>query len=134
METSVVENEQTTDASQTVEAEPELKEFNIYDSKFDEAEQTIKYLYRLDKLDDILSANQKFLSEIQNTEGGGRNGSESALSNLSIRRDIGAATMTNKEKAFLIVEIMDLLDRWDKFREENKEELQAENAIKKVYT
>lgn len=57
------------------------------DSKFDEAEQTIKYLYRLDKLDDILSANQKILSEIQNTEGGGRNGSESALSNLRTRRD-----------------------------------------------
>lgn len=35
--------------------------------------------------------------------------------------------MTNKEKAFLIVELMDLLDRWDKFREENKEELQTEN-------
>ncbi len=36
--------------------------------------------------------------------------------------------MTNKEKAFLIVELMDLLDRWDKFREENKEELQAEKS------
>lgn len=57
------------------------------DSKFDEAEQTIKYLYRLDKLDDILSANQKILSEIQNTEGEGRNGSDSALSNLRTRRD-----------------------------------------------
>lgn len=57
------------------------------DSKFDEAEQTIKYLYRLDKLDDILSANQKILSEIQNTEGKGRNGSDSALSNLRTRRD-----------------------------------------------
>lgn len=57
------------------------------DSKFDEAEQTIKYLYRLDKLDDILSANQKILSEIQNTEGEGRNGSDSALSNLHTRRD-----------------------------------------------
>lgn len=45
------------------------------------------FLYRLDKLDDILSANQKILSEIQNTEGGGRNGSESALSNLRTRRD-----------------------------------------------
>ena len=37
--------------------------------------------------------------------------------------------MTNKEKAFLIVEIMDLLDRWDKFREENKENFQADDAM-----
>lgn len=41
--------------------------------------------------------------------------------------------MTNKEKAFLIVELMDLLDRWDKFREENKEELQAEISSKTNY-
>lgn len=41
--------------------------------------------------------------------------------------------MTNKEKAFLIVELMDLLDRWDKFREENKEELQAEKSVKTNY-
>lgn len=41
--------------------------------------------------------------------------------------------MTNKEKAFLIVEIMDLLDRWDKFREGNKEELQAEKSVKTNY-
>lgn len=33
----------------------------------------------------------------------------------------GVTYMTNKEKAFLIVEIMDLLDRWDKFREKNKD-------------
>ncbi len=37
--------------------------------------------------------------------------------------------MTNKEKAFLIVEIMDLLDRWDKFREENKEEFQTDGEV-----
>lgn len=41
--------------------------------------------------------------------------------------------MTNKEKAFLIVEIMDLLDRWDKFREENKEEFQFEKSVKTNY-
>ena len=41
--------------------------------------------------------------------------------------------MTNKEKAFLIVELVDLLDRWDKFREENKEELQAEKSVKTNY-
>lgn len=39
----------------------------------------------------------------------------------------GVTYITNKEKAFLIVELMDLLDRWNKFREENKEELPAEN-------
>lgn len=37
--------------------------------------------------------------------------------------------MTNKEKAFLIVEIMDLLDRWYKFREENKEEFKAGDEV-----
>lgn len=42
--------------------------------------------------------------------------------------------MTNKEKAFLIVEIMDLLDRWDKFREENKEEFQTDGAVTKTNT
>lgn len=41
--------------------------------------------------------------------------------------------MTTKEKAFLIVELLDLLDRWDKFREENKEELQAEKSVKTNY-
>ena len=42
--------------------------------------------------------------------------------------------MTNKEKAFLIVELMDLLDRWDKFCEKNKEELQDEKTSKTNYT
>ena len=42
--------------------------------------------------------------------------------------------MTNKEKAFLIVELMDLLDRWDKFREENKEELQTDSAVTLIDT
>lgn len=37
--------------------------------------------------------------------------------------------MTNKEKAFLIVEIIDLLDRWDKFREENKEDFKTDGAV-----
>lgn len=45
----------------------------------------------------------------------------------------GVTYMTNKEKAFLIVELMDLLDRWDKFREENKEELQAKKSVKTNY-
>lgn len=42
--------------------------------------------------------------------------------------------MTNKEKVVLIVEIMGLLDRWDKFREENKEEFQTDGAITQTDT
>lgn len=98
------------------------------DSKFDEAEQTIKYLYRLDKLDDILSANQKILSEIQNTEGGGRNGSESALSNLRTRRDEVEHTIrTLKFKAD------NYKKRIEEYEVEKAEKIAQRNEIDKKY-
>ena len=54
------------------------------DSNSNEAEETIKYLYRLDKLDSIIADNQKILVEIQDAEGSiGSNGS---LSNLRTRQ------------------------------------------------
>lgn len=98
------------------------------DSKFDEAEQTIKYLYRLDKLDDILSANQKILSEIQNTEGGGRNGSESALSNLRTRRD-------KIERIIKILEFKasDYKKRIDNYKAEKADKISQRNEIDKKY-
>lgn len=98
------------------------------DSKFDEAEQTIKYLYRLDKLDDILSANQKILSEIQNTEGGGRNGSESALSNLRTRRD-------KIERTIKVLEFKasDYKKRIEKYEAEKADKISQRNEIDKKY-
>ena len=36
------------------------------DSSSNEADETIRYLYRLDELDEILAANQRILTEIQN--------------------------------------------------------------------
>lgn len=98
------------------------------DSKFDEAEQTIKYLYRLDKLDDILSANQKILSKIQNTEGGGRNGSESALSNLRTRRD-------KIEHTIKVLEFKanDYKKRIEKYEAEKADKISQRNEIDKKY-
>ncbi len=55
------------------------------DSSSNEAEETIKYLYRLDKLDNIIASNQKILTEIQEAEGA--KGSKGSLSNLNSRRD-----------------------------------------------
>lgn len=55
------------------------------DSSSNEAEETIKYLYRLDKLDNIITSNQRILLEIQDAEGA--KGSKSSLSNLKTRRD-----------------------------------------------
>lgn len=98
------------------------------DSKFDEAEQTIKYLYRLDKLDDILSVNQKILSEIQNTEGGGRNGSESALSNLRTRRDKIEHTIKVLE-----FKASDYKKRIEKYEAEKADKISQRNEIDKKY-
>lgn len=55
------------------------------DSSSNEAEETIKYLYRLDKLDDIIANNQRILTEIQDVEGA--KGSKSSLSNLRTRQE-----------------------------------------------
>lgn len=54
------------------------------DSSSNEADETIRYLYRLDELDAILAANQKILTEIQNAEG--KCGTSSSLSNLRTRQ------------------------------------------------
>ena len=59
------------------------------DSSSNEADETIRYLYRLDELDVILAANQRILTEIQNAEG--KRGTSSSLSNLRTRQsDIDA--------------------------------------------
>jgi len=55
------------------------------DSSSNEADETIRYLYRLDVLDEILSANKRILTEIQNAEG--KCGTSSSLSNLRTRQN-----------------------------------------------
>lgn len=55
------------------------------DSSSNEADETIRYLYRLDELDEILASNQRILTEIQNTEG--KRGTSSSLSNLRTRQN-----------------------------------------------
>lgn len=54
------------------------------DSSSNEAEETIKYLYRLDELDEIVALNQRMLAEIQTAEG--NKGSASSISNLRTRQ------------------------------------------------
>lgn len=67
------------------------------DSSSNEAEETIKYLYRLDKLDIIIASNQRILTEIQEAEGA--KGSKGSLSNLKTRRDSVKKTIeTLKDK------------------------------------
>lgn len=56
------------------------------DSSSNEAEETIKYLYRLDKLDEILALNQKILQDVQTAEGGKR-GTDSSIKNLTSRKN-----------------------------------------------
>ena len=55
------------------------------DRTSNEADETIRYLYRLDELDTILAMNNNILQEIQNAEGGGK-GTHGSLSNLRSRR------------------------------------------------
>ena len=61
------------------------------DSSSNEAEETIKYLYRLDKLDNIIASNQRILTEIQEVEGA--KGSKGSLNNLKTRRDSVSKTI-----------------------------------------
>ena len=63
------------------------------DSSSNEADETIKYLYRLDELDEILASNQRILTEIQNTEG--KRGTASSISNLRTRQN-GIAAIQKK--------------------------------------
>ena len=56
------------------------------DRKSNEADETIRYLYRLDELDEILAMNESILKEIQSAEGGNK-GTHGSLSNLRSRQD-----------------------------------------------
>ena len=56
------------------------------DRRSNEADETIRYLYRLDELDEILAMNESILKEIQSAEGGNK-GTYGSLSNLRSRQD-----------------------------------------------
>ncbi len=55
------------------------------DRTSNEADETIKYLYRLDELDAILAMNNSILAEIQNAEGGAK-GTHASLSHYRTRQ------------------------------------------------
>ena len=55
------------------------------DRTSNEADEIIRYLYRLDELDEILAMNMNILTEIQNAEGGST-GTRGSLSNLRSRQ------------------------------------------------
>lgn len=55
------------------------------DRTSNEADETIRYLYRLDELDEILAMNMNILTEIQSAEGGST-GTRGSLSNLRSRQ------------------------------------------------
>lgn len=55
------------------------------DNKSNEAEEAIRYLYRLDVFDEISLTNQRILTAIQNAEGGAR-GTSQSVSNLRTRQ------------------------------------------------
>ena len=56
------------------------------DRTSNEADETIRYLYRLDELDEILGMNLNILTEIQNAEGGSK-GTDQSLKNLRTRQN-----------------------------------------------
>jgi hypothetical protein len=68
------------------------------DRTSNEADETIRYLYRLDELDEILAMNESILKEVQNAEGGNK-GTHGSLSNLRSRQDKISGYIKNlKEK------------------------------------
>lgn len=67
------------------------------DRTSNEAEETIRYLYRLDELDSILGMNNKILSDIQNAEGNS-NGSNQSIRNLRTRKEAVENVIDKLEK------------------------------------
>lgn len=96
------------------------------DSSSNEAEETIKYLYRLDELDEIITANEKILTEIQNAEG--KPGTDSSLKNLrsrqkSVKDTIKRLKIKQHELLSLIGSLSDVLGGLV----EERDELDAKN-------
>lgn len=96
------------------------------DSSSNEAEETIRYLYRLDELDEIIATNQRILSEIQDAEGS--KGSKSSLCNLRTRQEGVKTTISKLQKraAHLRKDIKT-------FEDERKEKITQRDALDKNY-
>ena len=96
------------------------------DSSSDEAEETIKYLYRLDELDKIIAANERILSEIQDAEGS--IGSKGSLSNLRTRQEDVRSTISKLEKR-----AVQLRKDIKKYEDECKDKRVQRDALDKNY-
>ena len=96
------------------------------DSSSNEADETIKYLYRLDELEEILVINNRILSCIQFSED--NNGSASSIKNLRTRQNSINDTITRlKERRDRLR--MDI----ETFEKEKKEKEDQRNNIDKNY-
>ena len=96
------------------------------DSSSNEAEETIRYLYRLDELDEIIATNQRILSEIQDAEGS--KGSKSSLSNLRTRQEGVKTTISKLQKR-----AVHLRKGIKTFEDERKEKITQRDALDKNY-
>lgn len=96
------------------------------DSSSNEAEETIKYLYRLDKLDDILATNQRILVEIQDAEES--NGSKTSLSNLRTRQEKVRQTIQKLER-----QAEELRQDIERFQSERDDKIEQRDALDKNY-
>lgn len=96
------------------------------DSSSNEAEETIRYLYRLDELDEIIATNQRILSEIQDAEGS--KGSKSSLSNLRTRQEGVKTTISKLQKR-----AAHLRKGIKTFEDERKEKITQRDALDKNY-
>lgn len=96
------------------------------DSSSNEAEETIRYLYRLDELDEIIASNQRILSEIQDAEGS--KGSKGSLSNLRTRQENVKNTISKlKERADHLRKDI------KKFEDEREEKIAQRDTLDKNY-
>lgn len=96
------------------------------DSSSNEAEETIKYLYRLDELDQIIAINQRILSEIQTAEG--NKGSASSISNLRTRQ-----AHVDETRKKLISKAVRLRKDIKSFEDEKKEKEDRRSEIDKNF-
>lgn len=96
------------------------------DSSSNEAEEAIRYLYRLDELDEIITSNQRILSEIQDSEGS--KGSKSSLSNLRTRQDGVNATISKLQNR-----AAQLRKDIKNYEDERKEKIAQRDSLDKNY-
>ena len=114
------------------------------DNKSNEAEEAIKYLYRLDVFDEILRTNKKILTGIQDTEGSSR-GTEQSVRNLRTRQANFKSIITRleertkeltaliEEKGALRADLDAQISRIDeKYKGLNREKIEAQNRRDKV--